>query len=251
MPTVKASTLYRKQLERLLDEMHKSIDYWLKAAYKTNQPEIAQDASPAVELQSVMNKIIARWRRKFKLGAPALAKYFTLAMKDRSDRQLQQILKDAGFSIPFKMTRQMNDVMRATMNEQVSLITNLSTNHLAKIEGLVMRSVTEGRNLHDLSVSLQKQYSMTKRRAALIARDQNNKATATMNRVRQDELGIEEAIWMHSNAGKTQRPTHVANDGKRYKIKDGWYDPAVGKRIWPGTEINCRCVSRSVIPGFA
>ena len=46
---------------------------------------------------------------------------------------------------------------------------------------------------------------------------------------------------MHSHAGKTVRKTHYANDGKRYNVAEGWFDPdpKVSRRIWPGELINC------------
>jgi uncharacterized protein with gpF-like domain len=53
-------------------------------------------------------------------------------------------------------------------------------------------------------------------------------------------LGITEGIWLHSHAGRTPRPTHVAMNGKRYLISKGMWDSAVKKFIWPGEEINCR-----------
>ena len=71
-----------------------------------------------------------------------------------------------------------------------------------------------------------------------------------MTRARQVEVGITEAIWMHSHAGKEPRPTHVANDGKRYKVAEGWFDPdpRVRRHIVPGELINCRCTTRSIVP---
>jgi uncharacterized protein with gpF-like domain len=66
-----------------------------------------------------------------------------------------------------------------------------------------------------------------------------------------DQLGITEAIWVHSGAGKHPRPTHVAMNGKKYDVNKGMWDPAVKRWIFPGEEINCRCVSRSIIPGFS
>jgi uncharacterized protein with gpF-like domain len=74
-----------------------------------------------------------------------------------------------------------------------------------------------------------------------------------MNRARQEELGITEAVWLHSHAGKKPRPTHLANHGKRYNVAEGWFDPdpKVRKHIWPGELINCRCVSKSVVKGFS
>lgn len=38
---------YRKQLMKLIDDMQHSAEYWLKAEYKKQLPEIAQDALPA------------------------------------------------------------------------------------------------------------------------------------------------------------------------------------------------------------
>ena len=157
-------------------------------------------------------------------------------------------LKKAGFAIEFKMTATANDVMQAIIGEQVGLIKSIASQHLSEVEGLVMRSVSQGRDLKTLSDELQERYGVTKRRAALIARDQNNKATASMNRVRQEELGITEAIWLHSHAGKEPRPSHMAANGKRYNLSEGM--KLDGKYTWPGVEINCRCVSRSVIPGL-
>lgn len=252
-PNVGLQTAYRRQLDRLIDEMHKSIAYWLSVAYKANLPEthrIALDASPAKALQEIVRRLTKRWQRRFNEAAPTLAEYYATAMSKRVDGTLQSILKQAGISVSFKMTAAANDVMQATIGEQVGLIRSIAQQHLGEVQGLVMRSVSTGRDLASLSTQLRARYRVTKRRAALIARDQNNKATATMLRVRQDGLGIEEAIWMHSHAGKEPRPSHVAMNGKRYSVVEGMFDPAIQKYIWPGTEINCRCSSKSIIPGF-
>jgi len=49
---------------------------------------------------------------------------------------------------------------------------------------------------------------------------------------------------------KTPRKTHIAMDGKSYRIAEGMYDSAEGKYVLPGELINCRCTSRAVIPAF-
>ena len=90
--------------------------------------------------------------------------------------------------------------------------------------------------------------SASERRAAFIARDQTNKAKAAIEKARWQELGITEAIWMHSHAGKEPRPSHVAANGKRLNVNKGMY--LDGKWVQPGEEINCRCTSRAVIKGF-
>ena len=67
-----------------------------------------------------------------------------------------------------------------------------------------------------------------------------------MTNARQADLGIREAIWMHSHAGKKPRPEHVKMDGKTYNITKGMWD-----RIFPGELINCRCTGRPIIPGLS
>ncbi len=251
-PNAGLELLYRRKLWALIREMHDSVVYWVKAAYRKNEPEIAQDELPAATLEAAMRKLIRQWQTKFDDAAPALAEYFARAASDRSGRALRKILLEHGITVEFKMTRGMQDMLRASVNENVGLIKSIPRKYLADVQGAVMRSVQTGRDLGTLTKELQRSYGVTKRRAGFIARDQNNKATAAMTRGRQVELGITEAVWMHSGGGKHPRPTHVkaGQDRARYDVREGWYDPAVKKTIFPGELPNCRCVSRSVVPGF-
>jgi SPP1 gp7 family putative phage head morphogenesis protein len=244
---------YRKRLIALIEAMQNSIVYWLYISYRANEPEIkmAMDALPANALRKSVKQLSKQWSKRFNDMAPKLARYFATQVSRRSDKTLQRILKQGGISVEFKMTKAQRDVMRATVNANVALIRSIPQQYLHQVEGMVMRSVQEGRNLSDLSKDLKKQFGITKRRAALIARDQNNKASSALSRVRRLELGIDEAIWIHSGGGKHPRPTHVRNDGKRFNIKKGWWDPAIKRYTWPGVEIGCRCVDRPVIAGFS
>lgn len=248
---------YRKQLDRWIDAMHKSLAYWLAAQYRANPPEsMAQDAgfesfrdgSPANALRRALHRMSRRWQKNFDQGAPALAKYFADKSMGATDVQLKDILKKAGFAVEFKMSAAVNDAYQATIFENVSLIKSIASEHLSDVEQLVMRSVQQGRNLGELTEELTKRYGITKRRAALISRDQANKATATINKVRQKELGITQAKWMHSHAGRHPRPSHVAANGEIYDIEKGMYLDGVW--TWPGVEINCRCTAKSIIPGL-
>ena len=249
-PNAGIEIAYRKKLQALIAEMDNSVVYWLRAAYWANEPVMAQDRTPADELRDAIRKLAKRWQKNFDEAAPALADYFSQAVAARSSGALMAILKKAGFTVKFKMTPAMRDIMAATVGQQVSLIKSPSQ-YFTNIEGLVMRSVQTGRDLAQLTKDLQEQFGVTHRRAAFIARDQNKKATALMTRARQDELGITEAIWVHSGAGKHPRPTHVAMNGTKYDVNKGMWDPAVKRWICPGEEINCRCFSRPVIQGFS
>jgi len=252
-PNAGIQAAYRKSILSLVDEMNNSVRFWLKAAYRANPPLMAQDRNPAQELRAAIRALARRWQRNFDQAGPKFADYFARSTQARSDAALRKILRDAGYSVRFEMTPAMRDVMDATIGEQVALIRSIPQQYLTQVEGLVMRSVQTGRDLGQLTKDLQEQFGVTRRRAATIARDQNNKATASMTRVRQVQLGITEAIWVHSGGGKHPRPTHMkaGRDGVRYDVSKGWLDPAIGKRILPGELINCRCISRPVIAGFS
>jgi SPP1 gp7 family putative phage head morphogenesis protein len=253
-PNVGIEAAYRRRIDDLVEEMHLSVSYWLLAAYRNNTPVMAMDdILPASALTKALKKLVARWYRNFDRASEDLAKYFAKSVANRSDKQLESILRRGGFSVKFKMTRAMRDIFNATRAQNVALIKSIPQQYLGDVEGLVMRSVQTGRDMGFLAKELQKTYGVSKRRSALIARTQNNLASASMNRARQSELGITTAIWMHSHAGKVPRPTHLKNDGKTYDVAKGWYDPdpRVKRFVQPGELINCRCFSKSVIPGFS
>ncbi len=252
-PNTGLNAEYRAKLDRLIEEMTRSYARWVVAQYRKTPPRIAQDATPAKELEKEIRRLGKMWEKRLNEMAPKLARWFLQSVSKRSQDRLKKILKDGGMSVEFHMTPVVRDITEAAIAENVSLIKSIGAQYHTQIEGLVMRSVAAGRDLEYLSKELHARYGVTKRRAAFIARDQNNKATAVITRVRQQEAGIEEAVWLHSHGGNEPRPTHLANSGQRYKISEGWFDPdpKVRRNIWPGELINCRCVCKPVIKGFS
>lgn len=248
---------YLRRLYRLIEEMHRSLRWWISAAWRKRRPELhtlmAADESPAAALRDVMRRLQRQWTRRFNAAARDLADYFSTRMADRVDSVLTSALRKGGLSVRFQRSRAVNDVLQATVAENVSLIRSIAQRHLSQVEGMVMRSVQTGRDLEQLTADLHDQLGVSMRRARLIARDQNNKATAVIQRTRQAEIGITEAIWIHSAGGREPRPSHVkaGRERVRYDVREGWYDPDEGKHIWPGELINCRCVARPVVPGFS
>jgi uncharacterized protein with gpF-like domain len=252
-PNLGVQAAYRDRMDAMIKAMHESIVYHLLPAYRENKPAMAADAAPAIELARIVRQLTRTWQRRFDEAAPQMADYFATAATDRADGALQSILRGAGLAVAFRPTPVTLDIYQATIAENVGLIKSIASQHLTEVEGLVMRSVQAGRDLGPLAKAIEHRYGVTRRRAALIARDQNNKATATITRARQAELGITKAKWVHSAAGKTPRPSHVAfaagrEGGPIYDVNEGAFID--GERIWPGELINCRCVSRPILTGL-
>jgi SPP1 gp7 family putative phage head morphogenesis protein len=243
---------YRKVLATMTAEMVGSVEYWLAAGYRKYPPRVAalveqaQDASPAGSIRRILDDLAKRWIARFDEWAPKIASAYLRGMFKTSDSAFRQSLKDAGWAVEFTMTPAMRDAFNASLGENVGLIKSIPAQYLQQVEGIVARSYSNGRDLETMVNDLKTLYPKAAGRAELIARDQSNKANAVVNRTRQMELGITDAIWMHSHAGKEPRPDHVAANGKRYKISEGC--KISGEFIQPGQEINCRCTSRPVLP---
>lgn len=249
-PNAGIEAAYRRRLDTMIGEMAGSTLYWIRAAYRKDPPRMAEDASPADVLQSVVSQLAKRWQKKFNTLSDELAVYFADSVEKRSSEQLKRILKDAGWTVPMTLTPAQRDVLDATVNQNVGLIRSIPEKYFTEIEGAVMRSVQTGRDLKQLTDDIEKQTGVTRRRAAFIARDQSNKATAAMSRAKQVEVGITEGVWKHSSAGKTYRPEHVKMNGKTFDLSEGMYDSVEGRYVLPGELINCRCGWVPKIPGF-
>lgn len=250
-PNVGVRVAYTKRLDALINEMANSVEYWATSTYRANPSEmqLGMDASPAATMRAAMTKLSNRWLRKFSRLSQQMAQGFAESAQQTTDSAFRSALADANFTVKFKMTPAMNDALQATIGENVGLIKSIPAEYLTQVQGSVMRSVTKGRDVAGLVEELKEQHGVTTRRAKFIAFDQNNKACATFQKVRRQELGIKEARWKHSGGGRTPRPAHVAFSGTIYNVNEGAL--ISGKRIWPGTEPNCRCFDMAVLPDLA
>ncbi len=176
---------FQKELDALIDEMHRSIVYWVGAAYKANKPAtMATDASSASILNDIVARLTSRWTRKFRESSKPMADYYARQAKDRTDASLKAALKKSGFTIDFVVTPAIQDIITASVNNNVASIKSIPAEYLNKVAQSVQRSVQAGRDLGGLVKELQDTYGVTKRRASLIAHMSNNQASAMIERQR-------------------------------------------------------------------
>lgn len=245
-------------MEKLIEEMHKSVLYWIRAAYRKRPPaiyhlseKIAADASPTVHVDEYLRALDRQWQGRFNVFAPRFAGQLASQIAQRSNSHTLAILKQHGLEpAAFRNTRPWNDLMRATISENVELIKSIPEKYLSDVKVTVMRAMQRGIKLPQLEQELQHRYGVTYRRAKLIARDQVNKTTAMMSRARLMEIGVREAIWVHNGAVQHPRHSHLkaGRDQVRFRLDQGWFDPEVQRYVLPGELISCRCVARPILP---
>lgn len=261
-PNIGLERAYRRRLLALVDEMYASVTWWIGAEYKKQLPRImeydgkAMDASPAADLMQALRRRLRQWQRRFDEKSDMLAQWFARqAAKSASTAVAASVAGAtgetvAGIAVEFQMTRAMNNAITSIVFENTSLIRSLPQKAFLEIEGLVMRGARTGYDAGRLTDELQQRFGVTRRRAEFISRDQMNKATEALSRVRMGELGIAEAVWIHTGTGKTPRPTHVKFNGQVFQLDQGLYDGDARKWVQPGELPNCYCTKRPLIPAY-
>lgn len=244
---------YQSQMLALIDEMNASILYWLQAQYRDTPPALAMDATPSKKMIAKFRALAKKWTKRFEEAAPKIAEAYLKGSFQATNSAMRMALKDAGISVKFKMSRPMRDALNASLEENVGLIKSIPQRYLGQVEGIVTRSYATGRDLETMVKALHKLYPKAAGSAELIARDQSNKLNSVVENARRLEIGITQAKWMHSGGGKHPRKEHVKATGRIYNIREGC--PIKNEKgeleyIQPGQKINCRCVSRSIIPGL-
>nr|DAP79016.1 MAG TPA: Minor capsid component [Caudoviricetes sp.] len=241
MPNLGVEAAYRKSLKKLLAEMRKDVQSLIDSHYPKG---LAQDGF-SDGLQAAIRRLFRYWFNRLETLAPEIAGAFLHRSMSHTDKAFLSALRSAGLTVRFTQTEATRRAFDVALSGNVGLIRSIGQQYLSRVEDSVWRSVNAGYTMSQLSKELRKDFGVSERRAAFIARDQTNKAKAVIEKARRQELGITEAIWLHSHAGKEPRPSHVAANGKRFDVSKGMY--LDGKWVQPGEEINCRCSSRAVI----
>jgi SPP1 gp7 family putative phage head morphogenesis protein len=246
---------YRDQLQDLMFRMNRSLILHIEAAWKQNPPSpgFAHDApTSTILLQRAMKKWGGLWQKKFDRLSLDLSRKFAKKTFSTTENAMREAFKAAGFTVSFKPTPTSVESYHAVVAENVGLIKSIPQQYLRDVQSSVWSSVMKGADMGELSKTIQEKYGVSYRRAALIARDQNNKAKATIENKRRQELGITQAKWRHSTGGKVPRPSHIGPkmNGQLYDLKKGMYDPDEGQFVYPGQLINCRCTSMPIIKGI-
>lgn len=252
-PSVANEIAYYHHLLEVIDAMHGDLKQTLLNSWDFHAAvHMARDASPVDTIRDALDKFAERWQGRWAGMEERIAQQFASGAWTATDNGVRASFKKAGFTLQFKPTRPMLLAYNARVQTNVNLIRSIPQQYLKDIGQKVWDTVTTSGDMNKLTEGIQEVYGVTIRRAAFIARDQNNKAKASFEQTRRMELGIEEAEWQHSGGGKEPRFSHLkaGRERVRFNIRQGWLDPEDGEYTLPGQKINCRCTSRAVIPGL-
>jgi SPP1 gp7 family putative phage head morphogenesis protein len=91
-------------------------------------------------------------------------------------------------------------------------------------------------------------FSFTRAKARMIARDQTGKINGRINQYRQESLGATRYIWKGSK-DERERKDHRLLEGKIFSWdKPPIVDRRTGRRAHPGEDYQCRCHAEMYLP---
>ena len=130
--------------------------------------------------------------------------------------------------------------------QNVDLIKTIPSESLGRMRDIVLDGYRNGKTTTNIVKEILREYSMTRRHAQLIARDQIAKLNGEIAKKQQQDAGVEEYEWSDSRDERVRTRHHDLN-GKRFR----WDDPPVvdertGRRCHPGGDYQCRCVALPV-----
>lgn len=236
---------YRKNLAHLVRSMSKTT--------RTTLLNIFDNQSPSVDIaKRVLGDLSDVWLDRFLKDSHLISAEMVSKTIKSADINLLQLGKVDGFKINLNWTPELEQLSKAVIAENVSLIKSIPEKYFTEVEGMVYRSVAKGGDSKGLIDDLNRYFSerehITTKRVTNIAQDQIRKATASLTIERQKAAGVTHGIWIHSAGQANPRKAHVEAHGKVFKLSDGYPCGPNGKYVKPAEEINCSCTFRPVPP---
>jgi len=242
---------YFKQLNKLTTEMRKDIREQLMPLLKALENQYATDGY-ADQITQMIARLSLKHSNTVNTQATQTAeqmvgsvsqknkKGFDAAIKKSVGVDLSSILIDEGLS----------DFLEAQVNKNVSLIKSIPDEYFKSIETVVMNGASSGLRWESIAreiggiKDISSVNGKLQNRIKLIARNETSNVNASINKRRQENLGVKKFKWVTSQDERV-RTSHAKINGNVYE----WDNlPTVdGVKTSPGKPINCRCVAIPVI----
>jgi SPP1 gp7 family putative phage head morphogenesis protein len=248
---------YARALESLVEQMTMETFKAIKQLFNRGfaREYFASDESIASQARILMNALTTKFLGLFSSKASSLSESMLNGQEKTSKSNLHSSLQELSGGLSLKtsvVSSELEEVITASVAENVDLIKSIPEKYFTQVTGSVMRSITSGQGIKDLIPEIRKYDGMTYRRARLIALDQTRKAYNSINKQKMLSLGIKKFEWLHSAGGQHPRKSHEAISGQIFSFDTLEAEQAkLGvppeDRGLPGYPPNCKCVMGPVL----
>lgn len=237
-PSKKAEVQYRKALENLVKSLETNTKLLIEPVLRQYEAEYVGDAYASV-LEQAMDRLRAMYNGLDQEAKFVSSTYTTGVNAEHKRRFYTSMQRAVGVDLKAAiMSENLGDTLQIKTRENVSLIKSIPEEYFKKLENIVYQGTTQKNSAKSLIEQITKLGHSTESRAKLIARDQTAKLNSVLNQERQQNLGVEEYIWVTADDGDV-REEHARNNGKTFR-----WDTPPKNTGHPGEEIQCRCIAQ-------
>lgn len=146
------------------------------------------------------------------------------------------------------LNKKYKEFLSVKIAENVAMVKELTDRQSRRVSNQILTAYKHGFTQRDFAKIVQKEYGVTKSRAATIARTEITKVTNSLSDARASDVGCTEGFWRTMGDNRVSEG-HSKLEGKRFKLSKGCWDPEVRKWVLPGrARPNCRCYTEYIIP---
>lgn len=151
-------------------------------------------------------------------------------------------------SIPYENTQYQNEQLQQNYIENLTRsITGYADREIVRLRNDLSVMIREGATPRDLKEYLMEHEGMSKRRASLIARNENMLFVSQYQENKMREAGVNKYMWQTNLDGR-ERPLHRELDGQIFSYDNPpIIDERTGQRGHCGQTYGCRCVCVPVV----
>jgi len=232
---------YNRKLQQIVKLVSEDVQREIVPIIHQSVPEYVADGWSDL-IAAALRKLTERWTSPFaRRQARDIAGTFVQGAATGAQR------RSVGIDL-YGGDDQLYEYLKAAADQNAALITSIPSQYLEQVSNIVTGNMRAGMRPSYIESTLVKQFGITQRRARLISRDQTSRITGDINRIRQTSSGISYFRWLTAQDERV-RHTHVIAGTRETKYGKGVYKwdelpkNEKGAPMYPGSEINCRCVA--------
>ena len=212
--------------------------------------EDAQVGNWASIFSTLSNRAKAKIRKRF--NKSRIRKKVTEILRglDKANQSVvfSNVEKEMGISVQSLIKQEgLKPQTNALIEESIDWVNRNLDETLADFSANSLRLMAEGNPVNEVLSGFKEIAGKRVESSKFVARNQIANFNSFNTRVRYQNLGITEAIWVTSGR-ESVRPSHADRNGKRFDISEGLYSSVDGKTLMTGVDYNCNCIMKPIIP---
>ncbi|MEC5289396.1 MULTISPECIES: phage head morphogenesis protein [unclassified Aurantimonas] len=261
LPPIQDSIGARREYERALRAMLRSLAATVRSeVLPAAEAEIARQR--AAMTQDAIGEYIFEGLKQLavRLGVIAegmVGRILRLESERHTKKWLASVRSTIGIDLAAVVSQEdLAEYLITAAARNASLIKSLAGDTVKRVEQTIYSAVINGETVAQVRMKLTKDFSISDRRAKVIARTEVAKLTSDLNRRRHEQAGITEYAFATSQDERV-RKNHKAMEGLRCRYDDASVYLSDGKwvsrsnvggvQLHPGQDVQCRCVSRAFV----